>query len=537
MSQPPSLNIAEIHRLMGEAAAAFSRGELQRAAEGAARVLEFMPDMPEALHLLGLCFVHGGDPAHAVLLLRHAALLKPTDVQLLHNLGVAAKDAGDAAGALGAFTRAVMQDPSHVESRFNLGVVSEEVGDSTGAESAYREVLKRAPRHAGALPYLAMILEQRSELQEAEHLNAEALRLDADAPVANLTAAQLDLRAGKPEAAVIRLEALLKRTDLSPRNRGLAASRLGAAYDRLNQPEHAWLQFVAAKAALRETLPVQGEGVYGFAAAARMRRHRDALLQPGPAAAGPAPVFLVGFPRSGTTLLDQILSGHPGIQVLEERDTLQDVLHAAVLDDGALAAFLKLDAVGLEPWRHAYWQRVAEFMPARRADALFVDKLPLNSVFMPLMQRLFPGAKFVFALRDPRDVVLSCFMQGFDLNEAMQHFLSLEETARYYAAVMEVGAASVERLGPSVHRIRYEDVVADTEAEARRLLGFLELPWDAAVLDFQKTARTKRISTPSYHQVAEPIYTRAKERWHRYEDQLRPVLSVLQPFVKRFGYI
>jgi tetratricopeptide (TPR) repeat protein len=457
-------------------------------------------------------------------------------VQLLHNLGIAAKDAGDTAGALSAFTRAVMQDPAHVESRFNLGVVSEEVGDSDGAVAAYREVLKRAPRHAAASAYLAMILEQQSELEEAERLNAEALRLDAEAPVANLTAAQLDLRAGRPEAAVTRLTALLQRTDLSPRNRGLAASRLGAAYDRLNQPDQAWPQFVAAKQALRQTLQAKQEGVYGFAAAARMGRHRDALLQSTPPADGPAPVFLVGFPRSGTTLLDQILSGHPGIQVLEERDTLQDLLHAAVLDDGTLTAFLKLDAAGLEPWRRAYWQRVAEFMPGRRPEALFVDKLPLNSVFMPLMQRLFPDARFIFALRDPRDVVLSCFMQGFDLNEAMQHFLSLEETARYYAAVMEVGGVSAERLAPRVHRIRYEDVVADTQAEAKRLLAFLDLAWDPAVLDFQKTAKTKRINTPSYHQVAEPIYTRAKERWKRYERHLQPVLPVLEPFVKRFGY-
>jgi hypothetical protein len=157
-------------------------------------------------------------------------------------------------------------------------------------------------------------------------------------------------------------------------------------------------------------------------------------------------------------------------------------------------------------------------------------------VFLPLMQRLFPASRFIFALRDPRDVVLSCFMQGFDLNEAMRHFLSLEETARYYAAVMGVGADAAERLGPRLHRVRYEDVVADTEGEARRLLAFLGLAWEPAVLEFQKTARSRRINTPSYSQVAEPIYTRAKERWRRYETQLAPVLPVLEPFVKRFGY-
>ncbi len=118
----------------------------------------------------------------------------------------------------------------------------------------------------------------------------------------------------------------------------------------------------------------------------------------------------------------------------------------------------------------------------------------------------------------------------------MRHFLSLEETARYYTAVMGVGAAALERLPALCHRVRYEDVVADTEAEARRLLEFLGVPWEPQVLDFHETARARRINTPSYHQVAEPIYTRARERWRRYEDQLRPVLPLLQPFVARFGY-
>ena len=531
---PP--DIAEVHRLMNEAAAAFSRGDLRTAAQGAARTLELMPEMPEALHLLGLCLLHGGDARRAALLLRHAALMKPGDAQLLHNLGVASQDAGDLAGALSAFTRAVMQAPDQVDSRFNLAVLSEDVGDASGAELAFREILRRAPQHAQAAANLASILEQRSELEEAGRWNDVALAGSPLEPVANLTAAQLDLRRGEVQQAAARLEALLERSDLTPRNRGLAASRLGAAYDRLDLPEQAWPRFVAAKQALRQTLGPQAEGVYGFAAAGRMQRHLDALCQPVAATPKSAPVFLVGFPRSGTTLLDQILSGHDGIQVLEEMDTLQDVLHATVLDDAGMQAFLAADAAGLASWRHAYWQRVAEYLPGRRTGAVFVDKLPLNSVFMPLMQRLFPQAKFIFALRDPRDVVLSCFMQGFDLNEAMRHFLSLEETARYYAAVMQVGAASADRLGRRVHRIRYEDVVTDTEGAARRLLDFLELSWDPKVLDFRKTARGKRINTPSYSQVAEPIYARATQRWRKYQAQLAPVLPVLEPFVERFGY-
>jgi Flp pilus assembly protein TadD len=530
--------MADIHHLMGEASQAFGRGELQRAAEYAAEVLKLAPDNPDALHLMGLCLLQAGDARRAAALIRSASLRKPGDPQLFHNLGIACAEAGDVTGALSAFTRAAMLDPGHAESRFNLGVLSEAIGDVGGAERAFRDTLLLAPTHAAAMASLAVLLEQGSALEEAGRWNDAALQAAPEEPVANLTAAQLDLRAGRVAEAVPRLERLLAGDRLTARNRALAAGRLGAAYDRLDQPEQAWPQFLAAKAALRQLPgPAQNEaGVYSLAAAARMARHAGALLERVPAAAGSVPVFLVGFPRSGTTLLDQILSGHPGVAVLEEKDTLLEVLQAHVLDDAELKRFIGLDPGGLEPWRRNYWQRVTEFMPKRDRDALFVDKLPLNSLFLPLMQRLFPAAKFLFALRDPRDVVLSCFMQSFDLNEAMRHFLSLEETARFYAAVMGVGGEAAGRLGGRVYPIRYEQVVTDTEGEARRLLDFLGLPWQPSVLDFQGTARRKRINTPSYSQVAEPIYTRAKERWRRYETQLAPVLPLLEPFVKRFGY-
>jgi Flp pilus assembly protein TadD len=532
--QPPH---AEIHRLMAEASAAYARNELRRAAELATRSLQLMPEMPEALHLLALCLLGAGDANRGAMLLRHAALLKPTDVMLLHHLGIAAQEAGDIPGALTALTRAAVLDPLQADVRLNLGVVSENGGDLAGAEQAYRDALKIEPRHAMAAAYLSSMLEQRNSLEEAARWNDVALEADPRQPLANLTRAQLDLRGDRTAEASVRLRDLLTDAKLSPRNRALAAGRLGSAYDRLGDPAAAWPQFAAAKQALKATAAPQAEGTYGLVAAARMLRNAGGLMKGVPASAGASPVFLVGFPRSGTTLLDQILSGHSGIAVLEERDTLQDVLRATVLDDSAVGRFLRLDAAGLEPYRRAYWERVAEFMPGRPADAVFVDKLPLNSMHMPLIHRLFPGARFLFALRDPRDVVLSCFMQSFDLNEAMRHFLSLEETARYYAAVMAVGADAAERLDPAcLHRIRYEDVVVDMEREARRLLDFLGLVWQPSVLDFQSTARGKRINTPSYSQVAEPIYTRAKERWRRYEDQLRPILPMLEPFVKRFGY-
>lgn len=522
---------------MAEASAAYGRGELSTAGRLCEQVLAAQPAFPEALHLAGLCALGAGDPSDALRFLEQAAALKPGDAALAHHLGIARADAGDRGGARAAFAHAAALDPKDPEIQFNLAVMSEEAGDSEQAEAAYRRTLGLAPRNAAAAAGLAALCEQKSDLEEAQRWCDTALGFEASDPVARLTRAQLHFRAGEHAAAAAMLEPLLA-ASLSPRNRALAAGRLGMIYDRLERPTEAWEMFLTAKRALRDTLAAPDGGeAYSLAVAARVAWQLDDLFASVPAEAeGEVPAFLVGFPRSGTTLLDQILSGHPGIAVLEERDTLQDLMQRHALADADLAAFATTPPQALVEDRRRYWRRVEQYLPERPRERLFVDKLPLNTLFLPLLARLFPQAKFIFALRDPRDVVLSCFMQTFALNEAMRHFLTLEESAAFYAAVMRVGRRSRAALPDRIHTVRYEDVVADTEGEARRLLEFLDLDWDPGVLDVQATAKRRRINTPSYHQVARPIYKDAQQRWKRYEKQLQPVMGTLEPFVEAFGY-
>jgi Sulfotransferase family len=154
-----------------------------------------------------------------------------------------------------------------------------------------------------------------------------------------------------------------------------------------------------------------------------------------------------------------------------------------------------------------------------------------------LIWRVFPDAKFILAVRHPCDVCLSCFMQNFALNQAMATFYSLESTAALYAKVMGLWQQYVQKLPIRYHRIRYEDLVSNFEHETRRLLDFLEVGWDDAVLQHTEHARKRgTISTPSYHQVTQPIYQHAKYRWKRYAKQLESVMETLQPYIEYFGY-
>ena len=153
----------------------------------------------------------------------------------------------------------------------------------------------------------------------------------------------------------------------------------------------------------------------------------------------------------------------------------------------------------------------------------------MNLAVLPVIHLLFPDARFIFALRDPRDVIVSCFRNHFAINAAMFQFLSLERAARYYDAVMTSAEVARERLPLALHVVRYEDVVADLTGQAMKLMEFLGQPWFDDVLKYTETASRREIYTPSATQVIQPIYRTSMGQWRRYEAQLSPVLPVSSP--------
>jgi hypothetical protein len=187
--------------------------------------------------------------------------------------------------------------------------------------------------------------------------------------------------------------------------------------------------------------------------------------------------------------------------------------------------------------RGAYFEELDRHLDGDRRDALVVDKLPLNAVRAGLIHRMFPNAKFLFALRHPCDSVLSCFMQRFGLNNAMAQFLDLGDAARYYDKVMSLWMQYRAVLPLDVHTLRYEDLVRDFRTTIGDVLDFLALDWDDSVFDYIDTAKKRgKINTPSHDQVIQPLYSRASGRWRKYEDQMKPVLPLLLPWAERFGY-
>ncbi|HEY5711484.1 MAG TPA: sulfotransferase [Allosphingosinicella sp.] len=521
----------EIWNNLGNARRAAGDRDGAIAALAEARALR--PDLAAIHYNLGVSLAEAGRLEDGALAFAEAARRAPDNPGPLLELGKALRHLGRHQDALAPLEAAAQLSPGAPDPRLERARALSGLGRFDESDAAYRSALNAQPGLAAAFLERGQLLERGNKLERLPALLAEAAGQGvAAADLSYLSALALE-RDGKVADALVAAQAAPEGDDP-----GRKAQLVGRLADRLGDAATAF-------AAYREMNRVASEG--RDAAACDPAGYRDhvaalrdmmtpayaAAWRPGgPGEGRPAPVFLVGFPRSGTTLLDTLLMGHPAIHVLEEEPLLQRAGEAL----GDFARLPALDEAETERLRALYFDALDVFDPQAKGK-MIVDKLPLNLLGAPLIHRLFPDAKLIFAGRHPCDVVLSCFMQNFDLNDAMANFLDLGYAARLYDLVMSFWTRARDVLPLDVHEVRYEDVVADKEAALRGLVAFLGLDWDPAVLDHQKTAAARGpIITPSYAQVAQPIYTRAKGRWERYREQMAPVLPILAPWAVKMGY-
>jgi hypothetical protein len=244
----------------------------------------------------------------------------------------------------------------------------------------------------------------------------------------------------------------------------------------------------------------------------------------------PRLAFLGGHPRSGTTLLEQILGAHPDIAALDESLSF-DMVAARLYNTSTQWPPARLNVI-----RRRYLQTFLNELGNYRDGQMLLDKNPSPTVRLRIWLRVFPELRVVTALRDPRDVVVSCYFQNIPINAVVANFLSLERTARHYSNLMDVWLAVRQWEGFSWIETRYEDTVADMELEGRRVTEFLGLNWHDNQARFYDKSKSKRVYSPTYHDASQPVYKRAVSRWKAYEKYLAPVLPILEPYCKALGY-
>lgn len=510
-------------------------------------------------------WLHQQRGANALAVAAYARVLQadPTDAASWNNLGNIHAKAGHVDQAIMAFEYAITHNPNAPGIYLNLADVLRQADRGVARLKVARDAAAIAPDDRAVQTELALALAHNEELDEAiavleaavqhwpdfgeSHLELgrlyeatnrteklaaflSSLEPATCPPEVAFLHAWLAQREGRFEDAARHAEAIPP--TIHPMRRealiGNIAERLGgtdrafAAFERMNA------------AALADAPPQRGPSFRQNLETELARWSADwAARWTTPLAPDPArrdPIFLVGFPRSGTTLLDTMLMGLPELCVLEERPMMAEVVRMLGTADLASQTPQQLAALC-----EAYFASAIQHgWDGRR---WLVDKHPLNMARAVQIHRLFPGARFILAERHPADVVLSCFMANFQLNHAMRSFTDLTETALTYDAVFRAWHRAEELFPINAHTVRYERLVDDPQAELQPLVSWLGLDWTDRLLAHEETARTRtRVRTASYAQIGEKLYTRASGRWRRYADQLAPVLPILEPWAETMGY-
>ena len=508
-------------------------GDLDGALDALGRAAAQAPDSPPVRLNLAMALAAAGKAKEAEAAFKAMAEEFPDDWHPLRELHVLLRSQAREEEALEAIEEASRRSPDDLD--LLLAVASQRLLllDNPAAAAAYGEVVARVPSHAGGNLGLAVVHELSNEAEALARLVGEAVARGVDADTVNFIRAFDHRRAKRFEEGLAAMAEVSSSIETARQ-----AQLLGQLSDGAGRYHEAWRAFSRMNEIQRAdpSRPEERAAAYRQS----LRRNFEATT-PGWAASWVdvdvsdgrrSPVFLVGFPRSGTTLLDTMLMGHAGVEVLEEEPTFHRAAELLADFPGMPTASEEL----VRAARNAYFEEVAKRTPMAPGK-LIVDKNPLLMGAVPLIRRLFPDAKIILAVRHPCDVALSCFITNFKLNDGMSSFLRLDTTAELY----DLSFSNFERartlLPMAVHTVRYEEVVADRENQLKSLSDFLGLDWDSNVLDHQKTALQRgRIKTASYSQVAEPIYSRSSGRWQNYREQLAPILPVLQPWIETFGY-
>lgn len=526
------------------ALAALRAGRPAEAESLCRRVLKARPQHVDAQRVLAEALQMQGRTEGAILALRAALRARPDHGPVRQMLARRLMEDGRPEEAGELWREAARLAPQHAEAHMIHAEYLLASGNAADARAAYERVLELAPSHAPARLRIAQLHARLGE-HDAARQRFEALLACEDTGVAGEAAAalaELDRRAGDARAGVERLRPWAGRADLPPAAVGAIHTQLGLALDALGETGEAFTSFERAQRALA---PDAGATAQACAQVDRVLDDLRAWTTPERVAAWASPpdaprpsppVFLVGFPRAGTTLLEQMLGAHPALSPSDERPAIQPVRGGMVERFGVRPEFpAMLDDLKPNHLRQArkdYLQRMAR---GRRGETgRVLDKQPLNTPDLVVVRRLFPESPVLFVVRDPRDTVLSCFMQHF--SRGLPHLFDLHKTAELYARLMALAMTYRDTLGLAWHEVRYESLVTAPEPVLRAALEHLGEAWDDAVLRSHEAAHRRYVSTPTYADVQQPVYTRAIGRWRRYERELAPVMDTLAPWVQAFGY-
>jgi tetratricopeptide (TPR) repeat protein len=525
-ASPKSGSAAELDALVALAQREHAAGRLAEAAAAYHRILAVRPDIAEGYHNLGIVLMAQGKLDQAAAQFERAVALKPSLSQTHFELGNIRKEQGQLDQAVVRYQRAIALRPDHAGANNNLGNIFRKQGKLDEALARYQQAIALRPDFAEAYHGLGQLLKDLGKFDQALAVFDQGLFLRPD--YAEVHYARTDLKTFRVgDADLAALESLAADSHRLPPGKMLYIHfALAKALEDVGDYGRAFEQWLEGNALKRREVDYDEASCQrGFRAIAEL--FDSSLLNRfrAPGDPSPVPIFIVGMPRSGTTLVEQILASHPQVQAAGELTNLDQVVQAALGSGGRPIGYPQwirgLDANGFRRLGQAY---LASLPPLSDGKTRITDKLPGNFLRVGLIHLILPNARIIHTMRDPVDTCVSCFSRLFadipftyDLAELGRHYRWYRELMAHWRSVLPPDA---------MLEVSYQDVVESLEAQARRLIDYCGLPWDDRCLSFHKTSRP--IATPSNVQVRRPIYRSSLARWHKYEAYLQPLLAELE---------
>jgi len=507
------------------------------------QAISIKPNHAELCNNFGATLISIGEHERAKEYLQRAINILPKYAQAHNNLGSAFKELKDYVKSIYFFEKAIHIQPNLIDPYINLGIVFKELGDFNKAILYFQKTIKINPQNIKAHQNLMESYENLNKEKDLIQAIINAKKLIGDNPVIRLYESVILYNSNKFVEAKDLLEKI-SFDDADLKNESKRIITLANSCDRLGDNEKAYNYFVEANNLflnLRKVnlfdknkyIKIIKDRVDFFTKSNIQKWNKLKLSNE-----KQDPIFLVGFPRSGTTLLDTILRSHPLIEVVEEKPIINQLVDSLnKLSNKGLKNLEKINEIQVEKLRKIYFDSFDTQIKNKNKSKIYIDKLPLNIVYAGEIIRIFPNAKFIVLIRHPYDCVFSCFMQNFELNDAMANFSNLGDAARLYDYVMSLWMQYLSIFKINYCEVKYENLIKDFKPTVSSVLKFLNLPWDNSVAAYTKTAKERdNIATPSYNQVIKPLYSHASGRWKRYEKQMSNTDIFLKKWLEKYNY-
>jgi tetratricopeptide (TPR) repeat protein len=537
MTKSPSPSLSQLSSLLMQ----YQNGLYDDAEKLAMSITQEFPRHPFGWKVLGGLFQKTGRISESLAANQKTVEINPKDPEAHYNLGITFQKLGRLDEAEGSYRQAIALKPDFAEAHYNLGITFQKLGTLEEARVSYEHAIALKPRNAEAYLNLCELLEKSNKLDEVLFVIKNAIGKVVEKEAYFLLYEALILFRKEEYQAAERLIKKIIKEELDD-NRKISFLKLKADWHHYKKEYKFAFEVIKSmnkiikdspeykKYATKKYLKQQREKIFQIERLQEKSSYKietqETWLQP---------TFLIGFPRSGTTLLDTILRTHSGIDVVEEQPMLLK-MESELGNFPTISLIEKIDNALAKNMSGIYLKELEKYCNINNYKVV-IDKLPLNILNTALINRIFPQSKFILALRHPLDCIMSCWMQNFQMSPAMANMVDLDRIVDFYCTAMEVLYICKKRYGLKIHRVRYEDLVLDFRGEISNILEFLDLKWEDELTNYKKTALSReRIRTPSYSQVVKPIYNTASYRWKNYEQYLEPYKSQLAPWMKNYGY-